>query len=139
MNKLTIMIATVLLVLGGCDRTNESASVRPCSMLAHVKIISTDQNDNFAILKVVPKRVRVCVGGQIELTFAPPRPLNTVSTKPDGANHPNGANPGPDGWLVKENSANKNEMMIDVLPGTEPGDYKYSVTIVGVGTLDPYA
>lgn len=138
MNRITVFTATLLLVLSGCDRTDESVSVRPC-MRAKVKIISTDQNQSFAILKVVPKKVQVCIGGQIELTFAPPRELNAVSTKPDGKKHAKGANPGPDNWLVKKNKTSKDKMLIKVLPGTTLGVYKYSVSVTGVGTLDPYA
>lgn len=138
MNRIAILIAALLLVLSGCDKKDDSVSVRPCK-LGHVKIISTDRNQDFAILKVVPKKVRVCPGGQIKLTIAPQRALDAVSTKPQGLQHPKGVNPGPDDWLDATNENSKNEMFIDVPLETKLGVYKYSVTVDGVGTLDPHA
>lgn len=140
MNRIAFfLIAALLLVLSGCDAKDQQSRVESCKS-AQVTIISTARGQaQFAILKVVPRKVHVCPGGRITLKFQPERVLNAVSTKPQGSKHLKGSNPGSDGWLNAENKNSKNEMFIDVPPEAKLGVYKYSVSVDGVGTLDPHA
>lgn len=72
---------------------------------------------------VNPNDVEVCQGKMVFIKLVPPPDNGKAKTT-----HPN------EGWLNKSNSGDT--ITIDTAPA-EKGDYKYSITIEGVGTLDP--
>ncbi len=72
------------------------------------------------------------MGCKIILEINPPLGNGKVTTNPDGPN------PGLDNWIYKTNAVN-DKIVLEVPMGIKEGDYKFSVTVDGVGTLDPHA
>lgn len=84
-------------------------------------------------LAVYPEYIDVCSGYDILVKPVPPVRTGNVRTAPGGRGEP--------GWLggVPGDKAGAGGAVIRVPPGTSPGVYKYSITVDGVGTLDPRA
>lgn len=131
MNKLTIFIAVALLLLiagGSMSPIGTSNADDPCTDPDKVMTI----NHSAAQLKVTPASVTVHMGCNIRLNIVPPKEIGKVRTKADGPN------PGVDNWMYKTNGV-QDKIVFEVPMGITLGDYKFSVTVDGVGTLDPHA
>ncbi|MEE8108000.1 MAG: hypothetical protein V3T36_02485 [Gammaproteobacteria bacterium] len=129
MNKWTIFLAAALLLLiagGSMSQIGNSPANLRC--IDPVMTI----NHSAAQLKVTPAKVTVRMGCKIRLNIVPPKDIDKVSTKPDGPN------PGRDNWMYKSNGVRGN-IVLEVPMGIIKGDYKFSVKVDGVGTLDPHA
>ena len=131
MNKLTIIIAVALLLLiagGSMSPIGTSNADDPCTFADAVMTI----NHSAANLRVTPARVTVHMGCNIRLNIVPPKDIGRVLTRADGPN------PGVDNWMYKTNGV-QNRIVIEVPMGITEGEYKFSVTVDGVGRLDPHA
>lgn len=78
-------------------------------------------------LALNPETVDPCRGDRLTINLAPPVAPGSARTAP--------AEGGPQ-WLRRENKT-RGTIYIDVPKDTKPGVYKYSITIDGVGMLDP--
>ncbi len=116
--------------MGGGNAMDEPVSAHGCS---HGPVIIISAQKGASILKVRPKLVCARRGSEIRLRIVPARKKDTVTT------NPHGVNPGVDAWLEGKNTGSETEIIINVLNDAELGVYKYSVTVDGVGTLDPHA
>jgi hypothetical protein len=84
-------------------------------------------------LSVYPEYIDVCRGQSITISAIPRVDGADVRTAPAERGNPEG-----DGWLGREGRAD-GSVLIEI-PGDAPlGVYKYSITVDGVGTLDPRA
>jgi hypothetical protein len=83
-----------------------------------------------AFLVAHPEYLVVCAGQRVVINVVPAVPPGAATTAPAEKN------PGPSDWLRSENREG-DTTIIQVPDDAIPGDYKYSITIAGVGTLDP--
>jgi hypothetical protein len=92
-------------------------------------------NHRAGSLDAHPEYVSLCSGNLLTIKIVPPVGLGDAETKDDPSN------PVSASWLAKKNT-NGDRIVIEVprLPKKKTGiTYKYSITIEGVGTLDPRA
>jgi len=138
MNRTTILVAAVLPMVsscasfsgGGVSSSSSLQSAHNCKA-GPVKVINAERGAS--IMKVIPKVVCAPRNGTVIFKIIPSRNKNTARTK-QGA-----GNPEPAAWLDKGNTKSESEMMLTVSATAILGLYKYSITIDGVGTLDPHA
>lgn len=82
-----------------------------------------------AFLDVFPEYIEVCRGRTVTINIAPPVDPGSARTEPASGC------PGAE-WLKRENREG-DKIVIEIPETADLGDYKYSITIAGVGTLDP--
>lgn len=78
-----------------------------------------------------PEYIEMCSGQSFTIHVVPPVDEGKARTTP-GKGTPDDAN-----WLNSNNEKERNKIVIDIPKGTPYDEYKYSITIDGVGTLDP--
>lgn len=89
-------------------------------------------NHRAASLDAHPEYVEICAGNLLTIKIVPPVGVGEAKTKDDPSN------PVAAPWITKDNAL-PNRIVIPVPVGTTSATYKYSITIEGVGTLDPRA
>ncbi len=126
MNRIAILIATILLALSGCAKDKEECRHGSATINTEAKELTVD-----------PETVRVRQGCTIELRIVPPREVvGDVTIKHE--EFPIGA-PEAIRWLDKTNADSKELIVIEVPEDAVLGEHKYSVTIPGFEILDPFA
>ena len=124
MNRIAMLIATVLLGLSGCAK----------EVCRHVSAtINTEAEE----LTVHPETVRAKQGCTIELRIVPPREVVgdvTIEHEEFPIGDPEAVR-----WLDKTNADSKELIVIEVPEDAVLGEHKYSVTIPGFEILDPHA
>ena len=122
-NNISIMVLTLAIsacvapgspTTGNCHDRTVHVTHRPASLDAH------------------PEFVTICPGYTLIIDIVPSIRIDQAETKDDPSN------PVPAPWIAKKN-ATRSQIFIPVLENTVEGTYKYSITIEGVGTLDPRA
>jgi hypothetical protein len=83
-----------------------------------------------AFLVAYPEYLVACAGQKIVVNVIPSVRPGSATTAPADRS------PGPSDWLRSENLKG-GQTVIQIPEGTAAGEYKYSITIEGVGTLDP--
>lgn len=89
-------------------------------------------NHAAGFLTAHPEYIEMCAGQRLTINVAPPVDKGAARTAPAKSN--------PDAtWLDSRKGAEEDEdkIVIDIPEGTKYDEYKYSITIDGVGTLDP--
>ena len=84
-------------------------------------------------LDVHPEYVALCSNRLLTIHIVPPVGVDEAETKDD----PSNATPAP--WIAKKNGGSSDRIVIQVPNNTPVDTYKYSITIKGIGTLDPRA
>ncbi len=124
MNRIAILIATILLALSGCAKEE-------------CRHVSANINTEAEELTVQPERVRVHQGCTIELRIVPPREVvGDVTIKHE--KFPIG-DPEAIRWLDNTNADSKKRIVIEVPEDAVLGEHTYSVTIPDFPKLDPHA
>ena len=128
-NSTKCLAGMSLAFLAGCASTmNPSVSDDP-EMTCGDRTVTVYQATGF--LAVYPEYIDVCRGQSITVRTVPGLATGNVRTAPGEKN------PDDDSWLRNEG---RDGTVIMVVPGNAGlGVYKYSITVDGVGTLDPRA
>jgi len=131
MNRIAIfLIAALLLVLSGCDRTTPPTDVRCIHGFATI-------NTRAPTLVVAPGHVDVQRGCKLIFQIVPPR-KEAGDVTIEHEEFPKG-DPGTNPWLNRTNTGQKEIIVIEVPEDATLGKHKYSVTISGFPKLDPHA
>lgn len=118
--KTRIMATGVASLLAGCAQMAE----RPCS-----DTVTVDYREAF--LHARPPLAQVCRGGTLTVIF---RPIGKDGGKP--AHTAPGPQNGKAAWL-RGSSPKGDRIVLDIDESVPLGEYKYDVTVDGIGTLDP--
>lgn len=133
MNKSTIvLLSAIACALAGCAQTTPATHIaeEDPELTCGNRTVTVFQATGF--LAVYPEYIDVCTGYNITINVVPPVADGGFSTAPESGN------PGEDSWL--DSTAKRGgSAIISVPPGIPTGVYKYSITVEGVGTLDPRA
>lgn len=121
-----VLMITVSLGLVGC--VTNGKDVDP-ELKCRDRLVTVNHAAGY--LSAHPEYIDMCAGQRITINVAPPVDQGAARTAPAGKGNPEDAN-----WLSSRNG-NENRIVIDIPNGTAYGTYKYSITIDGVGTLDP--
>ena len=131
MNRVAILIGTVLIVLSGCDGNQITATdVRCIHGFATI-------NTRAQTLVVAPGKVAVQRGCKLILQIVPPR-KDAGDVTIEHEEFPKG-DPGTNPWLTRTNTGQKEMIVIEVPQDATLGEHKYSVTIPEFPKLDPHA
>ena len=124
-----LCLASVVFALSaGCATTTPSAGDDP-EMSCRDRTVTVYQSTGF--LAVYPEYIDVCRGQSITVRTLPRLDTGGVRTAPDDKN------PGDDSWLRIE--GREGTVVMKVPENAALGVYKYSITVDGVGMLDPRA
>jgi hypothetical protein len=121
--RTTITISTVLtaMALTGCGTPEVRDTGRIFCRNRTVNVVNAEGE-----LRVNPELVRVCQGYMVSLQFSNTAPPANVSTRVAGGSAP---------WLDKDSTtADGIQITADGAIGSE---HKYSLTVEGIGMLDP--
>lgn len=131
MNKSIWGVLALSLLVSACGPGDKGpGDTRRCSNAPQVTV-----NVRGANLVAVPENICVYRGETLIIKIVPPQALDTVFTKPDGAN------PGDDDWLDGQNGSFGDLVLLSVptdMSASPNGSYKYSIDVGGV-VLDPHA
>jgi len=129
-NILTCALIALSLATVGCAPTmTRTAEVDP-ELTCGDRTVTVFQTTGF--LAVYPEYIDVCTGESITINAVPKVAAGDLRTAPDEGN------PGRDDWLRSEGKS-EGSVVINVPEDAALGVYKYSITVDGVGTLDPHA
>ena len=134
MNRIAILVAMVLLVLGGCE-----AKQMPGMPGTEVRCIHgfATINTRAEHLVVAPANVDVQRGCKLILQIVPPR-KDAGDVTIEHVEFPQG-DLKRNRWLDKTNTGKREIIVIEVPKDATFGKHEYSVTIPGFDTLDPHA
>jgi hypothetical protein len=127
MSNIRLAIIAALLI-NGCAIDSIKGEVDP-ELTCRDRMVTVNHARGF--LTAHPEYILVCKGQRILIDLTPPVERGSARTTP--ANDEAGSR-----WLASENREDHGRIVIQVpSDDVEPGEFKYNITIDGVGTLDP--
>jgi hypothetical protein len=121
-------MVTIAILTSGCAANGYVSGADDPELVCQDRQVTV--NHAPAFLVAYPEYLVVCPGQQIVVNIVPAVPSGSAATAPAEKN------PGLSGWLQSENREG-GRIVLQIPEGTVAGEYKYSITIEGVGTLDP--
>jgi hypothetical protein len=124
MNSVRLLV-TLALLMGGCAVDKDVDPELTC----RDRVVTVNHARGF--LAAHPEYIVVCPGQSILINLVPPVERGSARTTP-AEEHVDSAP-----WLNSENGEDRRNVVVQIPTDVEPGEYKYNITIDGVGTLDP--
>jgi hypothetical protein len=124
------LLVTIALLMSGCAMNGHTNGDVDPELTCGDRTVTVNHARGF--LAAHPEYIVVCQGQRILINLVPPVERGSARTTP-AEEHAIGSP-----WLSGENREDRRKIVIQIPAGTvEPGEYKYNITIDGVGTLDP--
>ena len=127
MKSVSSIVITAVLA-GGCISPGYTGNGEDPELTCRDRQVTVRQAPGF--LAAFPEYIDVCRGQTVTISIDPPVEAGSARTEPASGNPDEAA------WLQKANR-DRGSIVIEISETAALGIYKYSITVDGVGTLDP--